>query len=90
LTYFGDKSELITDGGNPPVVKVTFNDDSGNTFSSKVNIYRTGSIVIQGSKCTFFEQKYFKVLKKTVENVKNTCNNEDPNVSIQSNEDRNP
>lgn len=54
LTYFGYKSELIADGGNPSVVKVTFNDDSGNTFSSKVNIYRTGSIVIQGSKCTFF------------------------------------
>lgn len=55
-------------------------------FFSQSYIYRTGSIVIQGSKCTFFKQIYFKVLKKAEENVKNTCNNEEPYVSIQNNE----
>ncbi|CAC5355282.1 unnamed protein product [Mytilus coruscus] len=80
LSYFGnDASHLIKDGGNPSVIKVTPTDESGTVFQIKINIYKTGSIVIQGAKCVLFEEKYFQILKdkvvKIAEEAQPTCIN---------------
>ncbi|CAG2192386.1 unnamed protein product [Mytilus edulis] len=79
LSYFGyDASHLIKDVGNPSVIKVTPTDESGTVFHIKINIYKTGSIVIQGAKCAKFEEKYFQILKdevvKIVQEAQPNCN----------------
>ena len=79
LSHFGnDASHLIKDGGNPSVIKVTPTDESGTVFQIKINIYKTGSIVIQGAKCAKFEEKYFQILKdevvKIVQEAQPNCN----------------
>jgi len=53
------------------------------SFSVKINIYNTGSVVIQGSKCQVFYNKYFDILKELVHNFQDTSQTEETNLKTE-------
>ena len=64
LTHFPDKAEVIKADDIVTVVKVPADQ------TVKINLYETGSVVIQGAKCKDFRAKNFEKLKQTVDNFR--------------------
>ena len=65
VRYF-EKTEIVKSTTQLTVIKVTVVDDADIEFSVKFNLYSSGSVVIQGSKCRVFESKFFSSLKENV------------------------
>ena len=65
LSFFGEFKSCILKGGS--VIKVTF-DIKGKSYVVKINFYKTGSVVLQGAKCTKFTEMYFGTLKSRLKN----------------------
>ena len=74
LAHFeADQVKVIKDDTQVTVSKVSLNEGQGHaSLSVKINIYNTGSVVIQGSKCQVFYNKYFNILKELVHNFQDT------------------
>jgi len=67
LSYFGEgKAQVIKENQSLTVIKVSFSDDSKQNLTVKINIFSSGSVVIQGAKCTVFKSRYFQSLKERV------------------------
>ncbi|CAC5413973.1 unnamed protein product [Mytilus coruscus] len=61
INYFGRAKACLLKKGS--VIKVIFESEKNNNSTVKINFYKTGSIVIQGQKCTQFSDSYFEVIK---------------------------
>ncbi|CAC5377056.1 unnamed protein product [Mytilus coruscus] len=64
INYFGPAKTCLLKKGS--VIKVVFESEKNNNSTVKINFYKTGSIVIQGQKCTQFSDSYFEVIKGKV------------------------
>ncbi|CAC5378292.1 unnamed protein product [Mytilus coruscus] len=64
INYFGPAKACLLKKGR--VIKVVFESEKNNNSTVKINFYKTGSIVIQGQKCTQFSDSYFEVIKGKV------------------------
>ena len=64
MSYFGESRTCLLKEGS--VIKVNF-DIKGRSYSIKINFYDSGSVVIQGVKCTIFADMHFEMLKHKVE-----------------------
>ena len=67
LQYFGpSKASAIKSGS---VIKVVCDMDTDKECTIKINFYKSGSVVIQGQKCTDFSDVYFDTLKEKVNSL---------------------
>ncbi|CAG2236765.1 unnamed protein product [Mytilus edulis] len=63
--HFGQsKTTLLKEGS---VIKVSCDINTDKNCSIKINFFNTGSVVIQGAKCTAFSDQYFTTLKSKIE-----------------------
>ena len=77
LAYFGPSKTSLMKGGS--VIKVTFDTETEVNCTAKINIYKTGSIVIQGQQCVYFADTFFSLIKNQLDDNNNTL---DKNANI--------
>lgn len=61
--YFGISKTNTVVQRTGTVIKVVFDTDVEKNITAKVNIYESGSVVMQGAKCTTFADMFFDKLK---------------------------
>ena len=66
-SYFGDSKVSTLKSG--ATLKVSLDSDDDKNGCVKINFYKTGSVVILGTKCSTFNEMYFSELKLRVDNV---------------------
>ncbi|CAC5397837.1 unnamed protein product [Mytilus coruscus] len=65
ISHFGQSKTILLKEGS--VIKVTCDINTDKNCSIKINFFNTGSVVIQGAKCTAFSDQYFSKLKSKID-----------------------